>query len=312
MASPLPPCLMLDTTMPQSSVAALNEIVTLIRPDETTDPSILAKIEVAVCSPIYGFDSVWFEHLPHLKMIAVFGVGLDKVDVTQAQARGIAVTITRDILTQDTADQAFALLLGLTRQIVAGDSLIRTGKWASGERLAHGRSLRGKKLGIVGMGAIGQNIARKADIFGMHVCYYNRRPKPDIVWDFYDNIELLARASDILAIAIAATPQTNNIISATVLDALGSDGILINIARGAVVDEEALLAALSQGRLAGAGLDVFCNEPDINPAFFTLPNVLLAPHQGSATVETRQAMAQNVIDNIRSFLSVRQVLTGID
>jgi len=311
MTSSLPPCLMLDTTMPPANIVDLSRIVTLIRPDEATDPAVLASIRVAVCSPIQGFDSIWFNRLPCLKMISVFGVGLDKIDVEAARTRGIAITITRDILTQDTADMAFALLLGLTRQIVSGDAMIREGRWAAGERLAHGVSLRNKKLGIVGLGAVGHEIARKASIFGMKPSYYNRHRKQDVAWDFYDNVQDLAASSDILAIAIAATTQTNKIISAAVLNALGKNGIIINIARGAVIDEEALITALKDKTIAGAGLDVFCNEPKINPAFLGLPNVVLAPHQGSATVETRHAMAQCVVDNVRNFLECGYPLTAI-
>jgi len=311
MISHLPPCLMFDTTMPTDSVAALEKIVTLIRPAEATDPSLLALINVAICSPINGFDAKWFDRLPNLKLIAVFGVGLDKVDVKQAKKRGIVITITRDILTQDTADQAFALLLALTRQTIAGDAMIRADKWAMGERLAHGVSLRDKKIGIVGMGAIGQDIARKAEAFGLQVSYYNRSFKKGMNWPFYADIHELAYNSDILAIAIAATPETDKLISASVLKALGQRGLLINIARGAVIDEAALINALTDNTIAGAGLDVFNNEPNINSAFFTLPNVVLAPHQGSATVETRRAMAQNVIDNVSSFLTNGHTLTAI-
>jgi len=303
----LPLCLMLDTTMPQASIAALNKIVTLMRPDEIAkadfDPAMLAQIKLAVCSPIKGFDPVWFDRLSHLQLIAVFGVGLDKVDLKKARERGIAVTITRDILTADTADMAFALLLAITRRIIAGDAMIRAGRWAAGEKLPHGSSLRGKKLGIVGLGAIGRDIARKAEAFGMEVSYYNRHRREDVSWHFHADLHELARVSDILAVAIAATADTDKIISASVLEALGEQGFLINIARGAVIDESALITALAERRIAGAGLDVFYNEPVINEAFFTLPNVVLAPHQGSATIETRLAMGQNVIDNIKSFLT---------
>jgi len=307
-----PPCLMLDATMPERSLADLGKIVTLIYPDAISDLALLAKIELAVCSPIRGFDPVWFERLPALKLIATFGVGLDKVDVVQARARGIAVTITRDVLTHDTADQAFALLLALTRQIIKGDAMIRAGHWAAGERLPHGHSLRSKRLGIVGMGAIGYEIACRGEAFGMQVGYYNRRAKENAPWAYYCDLHELARASDVLVVAIAATVETEKMISASVLAALGSDGFLVNIARGAVIDESALIEALRDTRIAGAGLDVFYNEPDINPAFLTLSNVVLAPHQGSATVETRLAMGQNVIDNICAFLSAGRPLSAIN
>jgi len=302
MQSNRPFCLMLDTTMMPESRAELEKIVNLIPPCHNLQQDILAQIKIAVCSPIQGFDSQWFDKLPALKLIAVFGVGLDKIDMEQARERGIKVTITRDILTRDTADMAFALLLAVTRQIVSGDEMIRSGQWAKGERLAHGHSLYGKTIGIVGLGAIGYDIARKAEIFGMKVCYYNRRAKKDAPWPYYDDLHELARISDILVIAIAATPQTEKIISASVLREVGTNGFIINIARGSVIDETALLHSLANQQIKGAGLDVFLNEPDINPAFFALPNVVLAPHQGSATVETRLAMGQSVTDHVKDFI----------
>jgi len=307
-----PPCLMLSRAMPAESQAALAKLVTLIDPQQARQGDILSQIRLAVCSPIQGFDSFWFDCLPALELIAVFGVGLDKIDVVRARERSIAVTITRDILTRDTADMAFALLFALTRRIVSGDAMIRSGAWAAGENLPHGSSLYGKRIGIVGLGAIGRDIAQKAEIFGMKVSYYNRHIKEDAPWPYFDNLHDLARLSDILAIAIAATPQTEKIISASVLEALGPSGFIVNIARGAVIDEEALLQALSRNHIAGAGLDVFWHEPDINPAFFALSNVVLAPHQGSATVETRLKMGQCVVDNVAAFLSHRRLLTAID
>jgi len=313
----LPLCLLLDHgSFPPEKIKELEQIATLIRPDgllpdATSDWEALRHVEVVVCSPATGFDSSWFESLPALKLIAVVGVGLDKIDVHKARARHIDITITRDILTDDTAAMAFALLLAATRQIVAGDQMIRNGSWAQGHQFPLGISLYGKKLGIVGLGAIGHDIACKAQAFGMQPLYYNRSPR-QVPWPHYANVEELARESDVLAVAIAANGQTEKIISARVLDALGREGILINVARGAVVDEEALIAALAQGRLAGAGLDVFVNEPKINPAFFSLSNVVLAPHQGSATRETRLKMAQCVIDNVQAFFDGKPLLTAID
>jgi len=312
-----PLCLLLDhTTFPHETVTALEKMATLIRParlvpDETMDFSQLAQVEVAVISPATGLNPVWFEYLPSLKLIAAFGVGLDKVDVAQAQARHVDITITRDILTSDTADMGFALLMAVTRQIVAGDAMIRQGQWGLGQKLPLGTSLRGKRIGIVGLGVIGHDIASKAEVFGMKPRYYSRTPKK-VSWPRYDNVVDLARDSDILTVAISANAQTEKIISSPVLDALGQEGIFINIARGAVVDEEALITALSQGRIAAAGLDVFCNEPTINPAFFSLPNVVLAPHQGSATRETRLKMGQCVIDNVKAFFDGKPLLTAID
>jgi len=313
----LPLCLLLNrAAFPTQIVMALEKMATLIcpqtlLPDESLDFNALRQVEVAVISPETGIDSAWFEHLPALKLIAAFGVGLDKVDIAKARARHIDITITRDVLTSDTADMSFALLMAVTRQILAGDALIRSEKWGLGKKLPLGTSLSGKKIGIVGLGAIGHDIALKAEVFGMKPRYYNRTPK-QVSWPHYDNVVDLARDSDILTVAIAANAQTEKIISSSVLDALGSEGIFINIARGAVVDEEALIDALAQERIAAAGLDVFCHEPTINPAFFDLPNVVLAPHQGSATRETRLKMGQCVLDNVQAFFDGKPLLTAID
>jgi len=291
---------------------ALQSITTVVTGTDSIDGNILREITVAVTSPTTGFDDSWFEKLPKLKLVAIFGVGTDRIDLQKARTRNIDVTTTLDILTNDVTDMAFALLLALTRQIMQGDQLIRKGKWVKGESLPLGTSIRNKRIGVVGLGAIGYDIARRAEAFGMKPRYYNRNPKPDAPWPHYTSATELARDSDILAVAISATPQTERIISQEVLEALGKKGIIVNIARGAVIDEPALIQALQQKNISGAALDVFLNEPDINPAFLDLPNVVLAPHQGSATIETRHAMGQCVIDNIAAVLDGKPALTVVN
>jgi len=307
-----PYCLLLDSSLPPQILEKLQAMTTIIQPGNNMDADLLRQITVAVASPMTGIEDSWFERLPALKLIAVFGVGTDRINLKAARKRNIDVATTLNLLTEDVTDMAFALLLALTRQIIPGDQMIREGIWTAGKKLPLGVSLRGKRFGVVGLGAIGFDIASRGEAFGMQPRYYNRSIKPQAPWPHYDSVLELAENSDILALAISATPQTEKIINMDVLEALGKTGILINIARGAIVDEDALIAALRNHTIAGAGLDVFLNEPDIKQEFFNLPNVVLAPHQGSATLETRTAMGQCVIDNIAAVLAGKPALTIVN
>lgn len=308
----LPFCLILDNSLPAKIIAGIEAITTPIFAKDNPSGDVLSSIEYAVVSPMTGFDESWFDRLTNLKLIAVFGVGFDKINIKEARRRNIDVTTTLGILTVDVTDMALALLLAFTRNIVKGDEFIREGTWAKGEKLSLGTSIRGKKVGIVGLGAIGLDIAQRTQAFGMLPRYYNRSPKTDISWPHYPNVVELAKNSDVLIVAISATGETEKIINMDVLEALGPSGVLINIARGSVIDEDALIIALQNKHIAGAGLDVFLNEPKINPAFLTLDNVVLAPHQGSATNETREAMGQCVIDNIKAVIEGKPTLTLIN
>lgn len=307
----LPYCLIFNNCLPKKICDDLKKIATVIYDDSNSTNNVLEKVTAVVVPPTAGFDPLWFDRLPALKLIAVYGVGTDRIDLKQARTRNIDVATTLDILTEDVTDMAFALLLALTRRIVEGDATIRSGKWATSTQLTLGTSLRDKRLGIIGLGAIGHDIAKRGEAFGMKPHYYNRTLR-DTPWPHYNTVEKLAANSDILAVAISATTETQNIVNAQVLDALGPNGIVINIARGAVIDENALITALQNKRIAGAGLDVFLNEPNINPAFFTLPNTVLAPHQGSATIETRYAMGQCVINNIKAVFDHKNPLTVVN
>lgn len=308
----LPACLIIDNNLPTKTLEAIKKIITPIFVKDNPSDAVLATIKCTIVSPMSGFDSVWFDRLPNLKLIAVFGVGFDKIDIVKARQRNIDVATTIDILTHEVTDMAFALLLAFTRRIVKGDAFTRSGHWAQGNNFPLGTSIRGKKIGIVGLGAIGHDIALTAQAFGMQPHYYNRTPKPNISWPHYPNVVELAKNTDVLIIAISANQQTEKIINKAVLAALGPTGIVINIARGAVIDEEELITALKNKTIAGAGLDVFVNEPKIDERFFTLDNVVLAPHQGSATIETREAMGQCVIDNIKAVLAGKPALTVIN
>lgn len=260
------------------------------------------RIRAAVSGGGTGLPREWFGRLPALGLVAINGVGTDKVDLEFARSRGIHVSTTPGILTDDVADAGMALILGVLRRVGEGDRLVREGRWASGGRLALGSSLKGRRLGILGFGQIGKALARRASAFGMHIGYWNRsdtEAEPD--WRRHATPVELARASDVLAVCVAGTPQTENMVGREILAALGPNGVLINIARGSVVDEDALISALKDGGIAAAGLDVFVGEPKIRPEFLSLENLLLMPHQGSATIETRRAMGEIVLANLAAY-----------
>ncbi len=261
---------------------------------------VLPQIRAVVTGGGTGLSNEWIERLPSLGIVAINGVGTDKVDLEFARNRGIHVTTTPGVLTEDVADMGIALLLAVLRRIPEGDRFVRDGRWTkNGFPLGH--SPKGKRVGIVGLGQIGRAFGARAEAFGMKVGYWNRSKVAASPWKASESPVALARESDILVICIAANSSTQNIVDADVLEALGSEGILVNIARGNVVNEDALLTALNDGTIAAAGLDVFVNEPNIRPEFFTAPNTVLMPHQGSATYETRIAMGELVTTNIKAY-----------
>ncbi len=248
--------------------------------------------------------------LPKLELIAVFGVGVDAVDTSLAKQRGIPVTITSGVLHEDVADLAFALMLGIARQIPAGDQFVRSGKWASAGLPVMPR-FHGKRLGILGMGQIGKAIAKRAEGFAMKISYHTRTKRQEVNYIYAATPLELAQNSDFLIAALAGGNPTAGIVSAEVLAALGPKGFFINIARGSVVDEQALLAALEKKQIAGAALDVFLNEPKIDQRFFKLENTILHPHQGSATHDTRKAMSDLVLANLAAHFAGKPPLTPI-
>ncbi|HTG39435.1 2-hydroxyacid dehydrogenase [Sphingomonas sp.] len=251
------------------------------------------------------------EALPSLRLIAVNGVGYDQIDIAHADRCGVAVTNTPDVLTDDVADLAVGLVIGLIRQLPRADSFVRSGAWAEGNMLL-ARKVTGRRFGIVGLGRIGAAIADRLRAFGP-VAYSGRAPKP-VDYHFHDSPRALAAACDVLIVATAATPETRHLIDADVLAALGPDGVLVNVARGSVVDQDALVAAIERGTIAGAALDVFADEPDVPRALIDSDRTLLTPHIASATVETRRAMAALLLDNLDAGLAGRPLLTpvGID
>lgn len=248
--------------------------------------------------------------LPNLEIVSQFAVGVDNIDLKATSQRGITVTNTPDVLTNDTADTALSLLLGVSRRICEADMYVRFGKWPEGA-FGLGTSLAGKKAGIIGLGRIGRAIAKRLEAFDIEVAYYGRNEKTDVDYKFYKNLGTMAFDVDYLVVACPGGDETKHLVDLGVLEDLGSKGFLINIARGSVVKEDDLLVALSNRTIAGAGLDVFADEPNVPEAFFTMDNVVLLPHIGSATKETRSTMGQLVVDNIKAHFSGKPLKTPV-
>ena len=266
------------------------------------------RIVGIVTSAPVGASGELIAALPSLNVISCRGVGLDKIDLAEARRRGVQVSGTFGVLTDCVADLAFGLIIDVARQLSAADRFVRSGRWLK-EKFPMSRRVNGKRLGIVGLGQIGRAIARRAAGFDMDIRYTSRVPIDGIDHVFEPSPEALARWADFLVVCAAGGPATKHLISARVLEALGPDGFLINVSRGSVVDETALLAALQSGRIGGAALDVFADEPNVPPALIALDNVVLLPHVASATHETRQAMEDLVLANLKAFFETGKVLT---
>jgi lactate dehydrogenase-like 2-hydroxyacid dehydrogenase len=258
-----------------------------------------------------GASRALIEALPKLEIIAVFGVGTDAVDLVAAREKKIRVTNTPGILSDEVADLAIGLMIASARQILFADRYVREGTWASKGPIPLGRSVGGKTMGVLGLGGIGRAIADRGAALRMRVLYHGPRRKPDATYPYIDDLLELARQSDYLMVACAGGPATRHLVSAAVIDALGPKGTLINVARGSVVDEAALISALGEGRLGHAALDVFESAPDPSPDLLKLPNVIVQPHHGSATVETRTAIGQLMIDNLNAHFAGRALLTPV-
>lgn len=259
---------------------------------------------------LHGCPASIIAALPRLEIIACFGIGVDAIDLACARARGIRVTNTPDVVTGDTADIALGLILALERRIPEGDRFVRRGAWPRGE-LRFGRSLGGRNLGIIGLGRIGRAIAQRAEAFGMTIGYTGPRGKPESGYRFFPDPVDLAQWSEILVVACPGGEATRHLVGAAVLEALGAGGKLVNIARGSVVDEAALIAALRAGTIGGAGLDVYQNEPNVPAALFEVENVVLLPHTGTATNETRGRMGDLMIENLLAHFAGRPLPTPV-
>jgi len=248
--------------------------------------------------------------MPALEIISVFGVGYDGVDVAAARERGIAVTHTPNVLNDEVADLAMALVLAVSRRLVEADRYVRSGAWANGP-MPLARKVSGARMGIVGLGRIGMAIARRAEAFGMSIAYTSRNAKADTAYPYYPSAEALAREVDFLVVITPGGAATRKLIDAKVLAALGKTGYLVNVARGSVVDEQALVQALREGTIAGAGLDVFENEPHVPAELLALDNVVLTPHVGSATWQTRHAMGDLAFGNLQAHFAGKPLLSPV-
>ncbi|MGC4408574.1 2-hydroxyacid dehydrogenase [Rhizobium rosettiformans] len=258
------------------------------------------------------FPASLIERLPKLEVIGSFGVGYDGVDVKAAAAAGMVVTNTPDVLNDEVADTAIALLLNTMRQFYFAERYLRDGRWEKeGAFPLSPLSLKGRKIGLHGLGRIGMEIANRLLPFKVELAYHTRRPRTDVDFAYHDTLVGLAEAVDVLISIVPSTPETNGAINAEVLAALGPNGVLINVGRGSTVDEPALIAALQAGAIAAAGLDVFADEPRVPQDLIDLPNVSLLPHVASASVPTRDAMADLVVDNIVSWFDTGRPLTPV-
>jgi D-3-phosphoglycerate dehydrogenase len=257
-----------------------------------------------------GADAALMDALPKAEIIAVYGVGYDAVDVAAAKARGIRVTNTPDVLTEEVADMAFGLLLAAARAIPAGDAWVRDGSWAAKGPMPLQHRVWGKRLGIVGLGRIGRAIARRAEAFRMPIAY-SARARKDLPYDWYPTPAALAPHVDILMVSAAGGPATQGLVERAAIEALNPGAIFCNVSRGSVVDEAALLQALRTRRIAAAGLDVFLNEPAIDPEFATFPHVVLQPHAASATFETRKDMGRLMRENLEAQMDGKPLLTPV-
>ncbi len=292
---------------------ALAERYTVHKLHEAADrDELLARVGKSVRGVACGVaDAALIERLPNLEIIAHFGVGYDSVDTDAAKARGIAVTNTPDVLTNAVAELTIGLMLALSRRIVVADRYVRDGKWRSPNTFPFAHELNGKTVGILGLGRIGKEVAARAQAMRMRVVYHGRRRQPDEPHIYYDNLVDMARDSDWLVIIAPGGKETAGIVNRTVLEALGPEGYLLNIARGSLVDEPALVEMLRENKLAGAALDVFVNEPSVPEDLLKLDNVVLTPHIGSASSQTRDKMGQMLVDNLDAHFAGKPLLSRV-
>jgi lactate dehydrogenase-like 2-hydroxyacid dehydrogenase len=268
------------------------------------------RIRGVVTRSAIGIDKPLMDALPKLEIVSIFGVGADKVDLEAARARGIRVTNTPDVQTEDTADYGIGLLLALARKIVVGDRYVREGHWKKA-LLPNSTRVHGKRLGIVGLGRIGAAVARRAEGFAMDISYAGPRAKPGVPYRYFADARAMAAHADFIILTCPGGPETANLVDAAFLKALGSEGMLVNIARASIVDENALVAALAAGTIKAAALDVFPDEPNVSEALLALPNLVVEPHIASTTVETRQAIGDLVLDNVKAYFAGRGPLTPL-
>ncbi len=301
-------------SLPPALFDLLSEEFTLVGlPDRNREDFLASRgdeFTAAVTTGVTGVDGSTLRSLRRLAAVVSLGVGYDSTDVETARELGVAVANTPDVLTDCVADLAVGMVIDVVRGMTAADRYVRQGKWPDAP-MPLARDVRGKRVGIIGLGRIGQAVADRLAPFSVRLGYHNRRSLPDVAHPYFDSPEALADWSDILVVAATGGRGSQGLVSHEVLARLGPEGYLVNVSRGSVVDQDALIDALRRGILAGAALDVFADEPHVPQALMNLENVVLLPHIGSATVETRAAMAHLVRDNLRSFFSSGRVLTPV-
>jgi lactate dehydrogenase-like 2-hydroxyacid dehydrogenase len=279
---------------------------------ERLTPDVLARIRgIAVTYHTVPADKKALAHFPKLEIVASFGVGYDHVDSVYAREHNVVVTNTPDVLTEEVADVAMGLLIATLREFVKADRYLRSGLWQTQNYPLSVGSLRDRKIGIVGMGRIGQAIGRRLEASLVPVSYHSRKPAEGVTYKHYPDLMEMAKAVDTLIVIVPGGAATAKMINADVFKALGPRGVLINVARGSVVDEQALVAALKSGTILAAGLDVFANEPNVPDELKAMQNVVLLPHIGSASVVTRNAMDQLVVDNLKNWFAGKAPLTPV-
>jgi lactate dehydrogenase-like 2-hydroxyacid dehydrogenase len=266
---------------------------------------------IAVSSVVDRVDASMMARLPQLRIVSTFGVGYDHIDARYAGAHGIVVTNTPDVLTEEVADTAVGLLLCTAREFVTAERFLRAGKWLERGYPLSKASLRNRTVGLLGLGRIGKAIARRLDAMAVPVVYHTRRPAADVPYRHYAGLLDMARAVDVLLVIVPGGAETKNLVNREVLEALGPDGILINMARGSVVDEPALIKALQDKTILTAGLDVYANEPQVPAELIAMEHVVLFPHLGSASVYTRSQMDQLVVDNLLAWAAGKPPLTPV-
>ncbi|KAM7254599.1 hypothetical protein ACFE04_003979 [Oxalis oulophora] len=277
----------------------------------TSIPNSKSTIKALVVDTRLSDHAKMIELLPNLEIVSTYSVGYDKIDLGKCKEKGIRVTNTPDVLTDDVADLAIGLILSVSRKVCACDEYVRSGKWNICGDFGLTTKFSGKSIGIIGLGRIGLAVAKRVEAFGCHISYHSRSQKPDTTYKYYSDVVTLGTACQILIVSCTLTEETKHIINREVINALGPNGILINIGRGAHVDEPELVSALLEGRLGGAGLDVFENEPEVPEELIGLDNVVLMPHVGSDTVETCNAMANLVVGNLVAHFKNKPLLSPV-
>lgn len=283
-------------------IALLSPLYEVLRLWEPEDEARIAEAQAIVAAGEFAIPAELVDRMPKLGLIACFTVGYDGIDVPWAKARGIAVSHAHNVNDEDVADHAIGLILGHLRAIVSGDRKLRAGGWDKREK-PFTRSLGGMTLGIVGLGSIGEAVAKRAETMRMRIAWWGPNPKPEAAWPRAESLVALAKQSDVLAVAARAHGGNVGLISKEVIEALGPQGLLVNVARGQLVDEDALIAALKDGRLGGAALDVYATEPTPADRWADVPNTVLTPHTAGATYEAVQQMAAMLLANLAAFFA---------